>query len=272
MQLPSVNHTLGTPFIELQSIDSTNNYALAQIHANLAQPGTCYFTHEQTSGKGQRGKLWTSEKGANIILSIVLRPYFLQPFQQFYLSACVAVATYRFLGKYADENLKIKWPNDLYWKDRKLGGILIENIIQSNEEVENKKGGNGNKKELMSNWKWAVAGIGININQKNFPSSLKNPVSLKNITGKEFDTLHLAKEFCLSIDKYYKQLSNKGSSAILKFYNDALYKKDEVAKFKKGSRNFEAVVKAVNASGQLIVQHAFEEHLNFGEVEWEINQ
>ena len=91
---------LGTPFIELQSVASTNNYALAQIHANMAQPGTCYFAHEQTSGKGQRGKSWATETGMNIILSIVLKPDFLQPFQQFQLSACVAVATRQFFNRY----------------------------------------------------------------------------------------------------------------------------------------------------------------------------
>src|SRR5215469_5061577 len=120
---------MGISFIELPSVDSTNNYASEQIHANMAQHGTCYFAHEQTAGKGQRGKSWASEKGANIILSIVLKPYFLQPFQQFYLSACVATATYNFLKGFAPDHLTIKWPNDIYWQNKKLGGILIENII-----------------------------------------------------------------------------------------------------------------------------------------------
>ena len=122
---------LGTPFIELQSVDSTNNYALAQIHANMAQPGTCYFAHEQTSGKGQRGKSWATERGTNIILSIVLKPDFLQPFQQFQLECLRSGRTRQFFSKYDNDSLKIKWPNDIYWQDRKLGGILIENIIRS---------------------------------------------------------------------------------------------------------------------------------------------
>jgi BirA family biotin operon repressor/biotin-[acetyl-CoA-carboxylase] ligase len=256
LQLPPVNHSIGRPFIELQSIDSTNNYALARIHANLAQPGTCFFTHEQTAGKGQRGKVWVSEKDANVAISIVLQPLFLQPFQQFYISACVVVATYRFLINYTGEGLKIKWPNDLYWKDKKLGGILIENIIQGNE---------------MNSWKWCVAGIGININQTNFPSDLKNPVSLKNITGTDFNPVNLAKELCVSINHYYKELNAKGPNEILKLYNDALYKKDQIVKFKKGNRKFEAVVKSVTATGQLAVQHGIEEVFDFGEIEWEIN-
>jgi BirA family biotin operon repressor/biotin-[acetyl-CoA-carboxylase] ligase len=269
LQLPPVNHSIGIPFIELQSIDSTNNYALARIHANLAQPGTCFFTHEQTAGKGRRGKVWASEKDANIAISIVLQPLFLQPFQQFYISACVAVATYKFLLNYTGENLKIKWPNDLYWENKKLGGILIENIIQGKKQADATK--NKSEKTLMNNWKWCVAGIGININQTNFPPDLKNPVSLKNIAGIDFNPVDLAKELCISLDNYYKELIAKGPDEILKLYNHALYKKDQTVKFKKGNRKFEAVVKNVDASGRLTVQHGIEELFEFGEIEWEIN-
>lgn len=264
MPLPPANHSLGIPFIELQSVDSTNNYALAQIHANLAQPGTCFFAHAQTAGKGQRGKSWVSEKGSNIVLSIVLNPFFLQPFEQFYLSSCVAVATQQFLKEYTHDDLKIKWPNDLYWKDQKIGGILIENII----------GGIANdlppatKTTRRRNWKWAIVGIGININQKEFPGYLNNPVSLKQITNQNFNTVQLAKGLCQTIDLFYKQLMNEGHDAILKLYNQVLYRKNEVVNLKKGSRNFQAKVKSVNASGQLIIQHSIEERIDFGEVEW----
>jgi len=253
LPLPSVDQRLGKPFIELQSVDSTNNYALAQIHANLAQPGACYFAYEQTAGKGQRGKSWATEKGTNIILSIVLNPGFLQAFQQFHLSACVAMATHNFLTKYSGGEVKIKWPNDLYWKDKKLGGILIENII-------------GNR-ELKTSWKWAVIGIGININQTEFPSGLKNPVSLKQITGQDFNIVQLAKELCKSINHCYKQLLNLKSDSIFDTYNDVLYKKDQTVKIKKGNQIFEATIKGVSKTGQLITQHAIEERFDFGEIE-----
>ena len=246
---------LGTPFIELQSVDSTNNYALSQIHANMAQPGTCYFAHEQTSGKGQRGKSWATERGTNIILSIVVKPDFLQTFQQFQLSTCVAVGTHQFFSKYDKDSLKIKWPNDIYWRDRKLGGILIENIIRSQES------GGGN-------WDWAVVGIGININQANFATNLKNPVSLKQITGESFDQIELAKQLCLSIDHFYKKLLNSETNTILEIYNQFLYKKDEMVKLKKGNRIFSGIIKNVTPTGQLIVQHSVEEQFDFGEIEW----
>ncbi len=262
MPLPPVSHYLGTPFIELQSIDSTNNYALAQIHANLAQPGTCYFAYEQTAGKGQRGKSWATEKGSNITLSIVLKPEFLQPFQQFQLSACVAVATHNFLSRYTDKAIKIKWPNDLYWKDKKLGGILIENIIGGMTDDR------WQTTEQPSDWKWAIIGIGININQTDFPADLRNPVSLKQITGHNFNTAQLAKELCRSIDDFYKQLINEGGTHILDTYNHVLYKKDKIVKLKKDNRIFESTVKGVSQTGQLITQHAIEERFDFGEVEW----
>jgi len=255
LPLPSCIHSLGTPFIELQSVDSTNNYALAQIHAKLAQPGTCYFAHEQTSGKGQRGKSWATERGMNVIMSIVLKPGFLQPIQQFQLSACVAVATHQFFSKYDSTSLKIKWPNDIYWQDRKLGGILIENIIRSQEPA-----GGG--------WDWAVVGIGININQTNFASDLRNPISLKQITGKVFDQVDLAKNLCMSVDYFYKKLMNNEANVIHEMYGQLLYKKDKMIKLKKGNRIFSAIVKGVTLTGQLIVQHSIEEQFDFGEIEW----
>src|SRR5687768_10334996 len=126
-----VTNPLGMPFIELQSVDSTNNYALGQIQKGLAGHGTCFFAHEQYSGKGQRGKTWATETGSNIIISIVLERPFLQPFRQFDLSGSVAVAIQDFFSNYAGPETKIKWPNDLYWRDRKAGGMLIENIIRT---------------------------------------------------------------------------------------------------------------------------------------------
>ena len=246
---------LGTPFIELQSVASTNNYALAQIHANMAQPGTCYFAHEQTSGKGQRGKSWATEPGMNLILSIVLNPDFLQPFQQFQLSACAAVATRELLNRYDGDSLKIKWPNDIYWQDRKLGGILIENIIRSH-------GPSG------GSWDWAIVGIGVNINQTNFAAELKNPVSLKQITGKGFDQIELAKKLCICISDFYKRLANKETNAILEMYNQFLYKKGETVKLKKDNRIFSGIIKNVTPTGQLTVQHGVEEQFDFGAIEW----
>ena len=252
MPQQSPSTTIGNPFIELQSVDSTNNYAMARIHEGMAQAGTAIFAHDQTKGKGQRSKSWTSEKNANISISLILQPSFLSVSNQFKLSACMAVATQHFFSKYAGEETTIKWPNDIYWRDRKAAGILIENIMGSD----------------AVQWKWAVAGIGININQTNFGAELKNPVSLKQITGKDQDTVYLAKEFCRITDHFYKTLIQHNFESILKVYNKHLYKKNQLVKFKKGSRIFKAMVKEVLINGQLVLEHGVEEYINAGEVEW----
>ncbi|MES1224446.1 MAG: biotin--[acetyl-CoA-carboxylase] ligase, partial [Bacteroidota bacterium] len=107
MQHQPVISPLGSPFIELSSIDSTNNYALARIREGLAVHGAAFYTDDQTSGKGQMGKQWLSEKGANIALSVVIQPQSLLVSQQFQLSACIAVATQKFLETYAGDDIRI---------------------------------------------------------------------------------------------------------------------------------------------------------------------
>ena len=127
--MPSAS--IGSPFIELQSVDSTNNYARELIHAGMSQHGQAIFAHEQWAGKGQRGRHWVSEKGQNMALSILLQPKSLLINRQFELSAAIALAVHQALVQYVPEYLTIKWPNDLYWQDRKAGGILIENLLSS---------------------------------------------------------------------------------------------------------------------------------------------
>jgi BirA family biotin operon repressor/biotin-[acetyl-CoA-carboxylase] ligase len=259
---PPSHNTIGTPFIELQSVDSTNNYARSLIHEGLAQHGAAIFAHEQLAGKGQRGKTWIAGKDANIILSIVIDPYPLQVTQQFQLSACSAVAVHDLFNKYAIDETRIKWPNDLYWQDRKAGGILIENIVGSQES--------GASSRLQPRWQWSIIGIGININQTTFPGELRNPVSLKQITGKEFDPVILAKELCQFLNKRFQQLIADGFQNIYADYLSHLYKKNEKVKIKKGTKVFEVTVNGVSASGKLITQHFIEEEFDFGEIEWMI--
>ena len=261
MSQPPYTNPIGFPFAELQSVDSTNNYARQQIHAGLAQHGLAIFTHEQLSGKGQRGKGWSSEKKANIILSIVVKPQPLLLTQQFMLSACVAVAIHDFFMKYAGPGTKIKWPNDLYWQDRKAGGVLIESIV-------------GSRESGAGTWEWSIIGIGININQTTFPDHLPNPVSLKQITGKNFNTVELAKELCGLLNKNFDELVNDGFEKIYAAYLANLYKINSIVKLKKANRVFETTIKSVSPSGKLIVHpdsyRDIEEEFDFGEIEWVI--
>jgi BirA family biotin operon repressor/biotin-[acetyl-CoA-carboxylase] ligase len=240
----------GFSLIILESIDSTNNYAMEKVHAGLATHGTAYFAHRQTHGKGQRGKSWQTGDGKNIALTIVLNPKQLKPSQQFLLSITVALACFDFFEKYAGDETKIKWPNDLYWRDRKAGGILIENVFRD------------------KSWKWAIAGIGININQARFSKELKNPVSLKQITGKEFDIIKLAKELHKAVMKRVDHLDAASYKKILQEYNQHLYKQNHKVKLKKKNMAFSTTIKAVSAHGDLITQDTIERHFSFGEVEW----
>jgi len=261
---PPVIRPHESSFIELQSVDSTNNYARQQIHAGLAQPGMAWFAHEQVAGKGQRGKIWQSEKNSTISLSVVIKPGLLS-FQltgQFQLSACVAVAVHDFFTKYAGDDTKIKWPNDLYWQDRKAGGILIESIVRSQES------GGIDDLSKSSGWSWAIIGIGINITQAYFSPFLPNPVSLKQITGKSFEPLLLAKELYKILLARLDELSTNGFENIYAQYLQQLYKRNEIVKLKKDNRVFEARIKTISPLGKLVVEHATEEEFNFGEVEW----
>jgi BirA family biotin operon repressor/biotin-[acetyl-CoA-carboxylase] ligase len=264
LQTPSQNSVIGASFYELQSVESTNNYALNRVHEGMAYHGDCFFAHEQTKGKGQRGKGWDTEKSSNIILSIVLKPEFLKTYQQFHLSACLAVAVESFLRELAGDETRIKWPNDVYWRDGKVGGILIENIIGGS--VGNLELGIGNLG--VAAWEWAVVGIGININQENFSTHLPNPVSLKQITGKNYNVIELAKSLCNYVNDNYYQLKNDSFVNMLQRYNDRLYKKNETVKLKKESKMFQALIKGVDENGALIIEHGIEERFQFGEVEW----
>jgi BirA family transcriptional regulator, biotin operon repressor / biotin---[acetyl-CoA-carboxylase] ligase len=250
--------TIGTPFIELQSIDSTNNYALTRVHAGLAPHGTAFFAHEQVAGKGQRGRAWKAEKDSSIITSVVIDPRPLLLANQFHLSACVAFSACEWLESYTGDDTKIKWPNDIYWQDRKAGGILIENIIAGISF--NEKQGSG--------WQWAIAGIGININQERFPEGLGNPVSLRQITGRQNNPVTLVKGLYEHINKNWNMLVTDGFENIYSSYLQRLYKKDLVVKLKKGSRIFEATIRKVSTDGLLVVQHAMEEEFRTGDVEW----
>jgi len=242
------NNPIGTPFIELHTVESTNNYAMGLVHEGLARHGTAVFAHEQTRGKGQRDRQWLSAKDQNIALSVVVEPAGIAISGSFLLSMCVAVAAHRFVSKHLGDEVRIKWPNDIYWRDRKAGGILIENLLQG------------------SSWRFAVAGIGLNINQTEFPQLETKAVSFRQVTGNLYQPLFLAKELCVALQENLQQLNN--SAAVAAAYRAALYKKNERVKLRKDNRVFDATIKDVTLMGELVVQHATEEKFAVGEVEW----
>ena len=237
-------------FIILNQVDSTNNYAMAMVHEGLAKHGEAVFSHYQTAGKGQRGKAWQMEKDQNIALSVVMNPKELKLHHPFQLSLVVALASYDFFSKYAGDETCIKWPNDIYWRDRKSGGILIESLIRGRK------------------WKWAVVGVGLNINQTHFGDNLKAAVSLKQITGKNFDPVELARELHQNILNRSQELLIKPFKTLLEEYQERLYKMNTVVKLKKDNRVFETLIKGVSTTGQLLTFDVIEKQIEFGEVEW----
>lgn len=257
--------TIGQRLIILPVIDSTNNYAMAQATAGKAGHGTVYFALEQTAGKGQRGKAWLTTPGENIMMSVVIQPEGLKTSQQFLLSAAIALGCYDFFKNYAGDETRIKWPNDIYWRDRKAAGILIESRV-----------GTQNLTPLtthnsqLTTWLFAIAGMGININQTQFASTALRPVSLKQITGKTYDINALARELCDSLENRYQTINNPDQ--LLADYHQALYKLHQPVKLKKGASIFETTIHGVTPSGQLITRDTLERHFDVGEVEWVIKE
>jgi len=258
------------PFIELQSVDSTNNYAFARIHAGMAQDGEVIFAREQWAGKGQMGKAWQADNDVNIMISIILKPASVALSAQPDFNFAVACGVHDFFSRYAGDATRIKWPNDLYWQDRKAGGVLIESVVGSQKPVHSRQSaaGRGQTESSGMVWEWAIVGIGININQVVFPEHLPNPVSLKQITGKTFDTLELAKELATSVKAYTDRVIQGEAGPVYEHYLSCLYKKNEKVKLKKGTRLFEATIRSVNPSGQLVVQTSMEECFDTGTIEW----
>jgi BirA family transcriptional regulator, biotin operon repressor / biotin---[acetyl-CoA-carboxylase] ligase len=250
--LPREN-VIGEPFIELSEVDSSNNYAMAQVQAHLAEHGATWFAHHQKAGKGQRGKTWNAEARQNIIMSCVVEPRMLSVENQFILSVVVALACYDLFSKYALDETRIKWPNDIYWKDRKAGGILIENVLQGKE------------------WKFAIVGIGLNINQTLFSADLLNPVSLKQITGRTFNVVNLGKELCGLLENRWQQLKSTPYRQLLDEYRNHLYKIGEQVTFKKDNTLFNAHISGVTDQGNLLINTGVETEVPFGTVDWIIS-
>jgi len=194
---------LGAPLIELSTIDSTNIYAMAQIKEGLAKSGSCFRADYQTHGKGQHGRVWESTQGQNLLCSYILELKEVDslknwsPKDQIGFSAAIALGIRAFFDAYTNGDTKIKRPNDIYWRDRKAGGILIENILRGTE------------------WTWSVIGIGININQTQFSPEAPNPVSLKQITGRDWEILSLQASLSKALNHSLQDWLKNGDSTTL---------------------------------------------------------
>ena len=199
--------------------------------------GTVIMAENQYAGRGQHQNGWHAEPGKNLTFSLLLKPSFLSITNQFDLVRAVSLGVFDALNPLLGDKLKIKWPNDIYYAERKLGGMLIENIIQGTQ-IKN-----------------AVIGIGLNVNQDEFPAHLPNPVSVKQILHQDYDLKALLSEICRHIEKYYLSLKAGNISLIRKAYSQQLYWLNELRSFKTGESVFKGAIAGVRDDGKLIIQN-----------------
>lgn len=238
----------------MQKVESTNAFMRQALDSSsISIPeGLLITADEQFSGKGQGGKSWLSEPKQNLTLSILLRPVFLPPRYVFYLNKAVALAVHDTLATEM-HGIAIKWPNDLYHQKNKLAGILIENVIDSTAIRQ------------------SIIGIGINVNQTIFDTSIPNPTSISLITGREIDLSALLEKLCGQMEKYYLQLRASQFTAIDALYHHYLFGHQAQHEFIINNEKIAATVNGVNPEGKLILSTP-ETKLTFavGEITWVI--
>ncbi len=222
---------LGKDIHFLPECHSTNDIALTLVRQKKAVEGSVVICDHQTKGKGQRGNKWQSHAGQNLTFSLVLRPYFMDISEQFYLNMAVSNSIRRLLQDYVPQ-LEVKWPNDLIVPEYgKIGGILIENTFSGKE------------------WEYAVVGIGLNINQLAFESS--NAASLRSITCSEFELEELFRLLIIQIEQGYIQLKKGKWNEIKAEYLMHLYRMDIWAKYSANQEQFSGKIVGITADGKM---------------------
>lgn len=223
--------------IKLHTTASTNTFLKELASDTTLENFTVVTTIEQTSGRGQMQSKWLSEKGKNLIMSAFLKFNNLKTAHKTYLNFAISVSVFEAILVFNIPKLAIKWPNDILSVNQKLCGILIENQFLGNKIVS------------------SVVGIGLNINQENFSSALKNASSLKNILKKEI-AIDSVLETLIDRLKYNIQLLNDGKFDYLKVtYLDNLYKKNTPSMFKTSEDNlFMGKIIGVSNDGNLQIE------------------
>ena len=232
--------TFPFPLVALDETASTNQY-LSQL-CNQLQESVAELTtvtaEFQTAGKGQRGNTWEAEEGKNLLFSFVLYPSFLEARRQFILSQIVSLAIKEELSRWSDE-ITIKWPNDIYWKDKKICGILIENELEGAYLLR------------------CIAGIGVNINQEHFVSPAPNPVSLKQILGRETDKQEVLESILKRLFSYYIPLISQKPNikeTIHSDYLNAQYRHKGMYPYRDENEEFKASLETIEPDGHLLLR------------------
>lgn len=226
---------IGSTIIQLDSVDSTNNYAAKELLTKSLNEGTVFVAACQQAGRGTGVASWESATGLNLTFSVVLYPKQVPISRQFFISKAISLGVADFLSHYV-KGVSIKWPNDIYVGDKKIAGILIETAIT---------GGKFSR---------AIVGIGLNINQEVFVSDAPNPVSLKNLTGESYDLTVLLKDLCENLDKRYSSLVRGGFASIHSDYQELLYKRGLWARYSADEEEFDGMILEVEPDGRLLIE------------------
>lgn len=233
--------TFPYPLIALDETDSTNQY-ISRLCNDRQAPLTELTTvtaEFQSAGKGQRGNSWEAEKGKNLLFSFVLYPTFLEARRQFILSQIVSLSIKEELDRWSDE-ITIKWPNDIYWRDRKICGILIENDLTGH---------------FIGR---SISGIGININQDIFRSDAPNPVSLTQITHREHNRYEILASILKRIQIYYNGLQTEErdsySAEIAARYARSLFRRRGFHPYEDADGRFSARLLRVEQDGRFVLE------------------
>ena len=228
---------IGSQIIRLTSVDSTNNFVLGSMAGESYPEGTIVMAIEQFAGQGLEHNKWESEKGKNLTFSVILYPVFLQPAEQFMLNKAVSLAIADVVREYLPTGpVRVKWPNDVYIRDNKVAGILINNTIRGNH------------------FDHSIVGIGMNVNQRKFLSDAPNPVSLNNYLNETTDLEECLHKLSSSLNFRYNQLRMGKKDQLDDEYLENLYRLGKSTEFRVGKELFHARIQGVSEYGQLILQ------------------
>ena len=218
--------------VRIKETDSTILELGRMIEQGTLDDGTVLVAENQTSGRGQAGNSWESEAGKNLLFSVVFFPEFLNVEHCFMLSKLTANSIKQVLDKFISD-VTIKWPNDIYYQDKKITGILLENQIMDNKVSQ------------------VIVGAGINVNQEIFTSVAPNPVSLKQILGVDTDINLILKEIVSKMLSSYEALKNGEYDTINRYYDESLYRKTGMHVFSDKNGRFTARIDSVADYGGL---------------------
>ena len=222
--------------IKLKKVESTNSYAASLLKSEKVNEETVVWSQDQTSGKGLGNNRWESEPGKNLTFSWILFPHFLPPDHQFLLNKMISLGVSDFLLRLQIQlPVSIKWPNDIYLENKKVGGILINNTICGDRLAT------------------AVVGIGLNINQMHFTTETPNAVSVRQVTGNKMDLKSGLQELVNNLNLRYAQLRSGAHESLEIDYLNRLLGYQQWRTFRAQNREFEGKIDGVDEYGRLIV-------------------